>query len=81
MNLDPGYVTVSKLVLASAKDFAHRIYLADGIYSEVTLTYVHGVWRSHPYTFPDYASGRYDGFLTAARESLRRRLGRRERRS
>ncbi len=76
VNLDPGYITESKLVLASTKDFAHRIYLRDGIYAEVTLMYVHSRWVSQPYTFPDYASGRYDEFMTQARDALRAQLGR-----
>ena len=79
VNLDPGYITESKLILASTKDFAHRIYLSEGIYAEVTLAYVHGRWVSHPYTFPDYASGCYDVFLTQAREMLRIQLGRKGR--
>ncbi|NLF30385.1 MAG: DUF4416 family protein [Planctomycetes bacterium] len=71
VNLDPGYVTTAKLVLASAKDFSHRIYLSHGIYAEMTLRVVRGRWESAPWTFPDYASGRYDVFLTAARERLK----------
>ena len=79
VNLDPGYVTESKLVLASTKDFAHRIYLRDGIYAEVTLTYARGRWAAGDYTFPDYASGAYDAFFTGVRDRLRRQLGRKER--
>jgi len=71
INLDPGYLAPSKLILASMKDFSHRIYLRAGVYAEVTLLYRDG-WQALPWTFPDYASGRYDEFLTAARESLRR---------
>jgi hypothetical protein len=71
VNLDPGYVEQSKLVLASMKDFAHRVYLRDGVYGEVTLLYRGGRWESLPWTFPDFASGRYDAFLTAARQRLR----------
>ncbi len=74
VNIDPGYVAPSKLILASAKDFAHRIYLGSGIYAEVTLQYVGGVWKALPFTFPDYASGRYHDFLTAARERLMEQL-------
>ena len=70
VNLDPGYVAPSKLVLGSMKDFSHRVYLADGVYAVVTLQYHHGGWESLPWTFPDYASGRYDAFLTAVRERL-----------
>jgi len=77
-NLDCGYVTEGKLVLASAKDFSHRVYLGGGIYAEVTLQYVRGKWVAHEQTFPDYASGAYDEFLSQARRRLRRQLGRKE---
>ena len=76
VNLDPGYISESKLVLASTKDFAHRIYLNSGIYAEITLSFVKGKWVSHPYTFPDYASGIYDEFFTQVRERLRVQIGR-----
>jgi hypothetical protein len=75
VNLDPGYVAEGKLVLASTKDFSHRVHLGEGIYAEVTLMYGKGRWIAQKYTFPDYASGAYDDFLTAAREQLRRQLG------
>ena len=69
LNLDPGYVTPAKLVLASTKDFSHRIYLRDGIYAEVTLHYEKGgTFRSWPWTFPDYkTSPEYHAFLAQAR--------------
>lgn len=70
VNLDPGYLTLAKLVLASAKNYAHRIHLRDGIYAEVTLQYRGGRLRALPWTFPDYASGRYDGFFLALRSFL-----------
>ena len=72
INLDPGYVDEPKLVLASMKDFAHRVYLGRGVFGEVTLMYRNGRWEGFGWTFPDYASGRYDSFLTSVRESLRR---------
>lgn len=75
INIDPGYVEASKLVLASMKNFSHRIYLRDGVYAEVTLQFGGGRWRALPWTFPDYASGRYDAFLTRVRERLRERAG------
>ena len=72
VNLDPGYVTEAKLVLASAKDFAHRVYLRDGVYAEATLRYDKaGRWQHFPWTFPDFRSGRYDEFLLRVREMLR----------
>ena len=56
INIDPGYVSHSKLVLATTKNYAHRIYLGKGIYAEVTLHYRDGTFRPWPWTYPDYAS-------------------------
>lgn len=70
INLDPGYITPAKLVLASTKDFSHRVYLRDGIFAEVTLTFKHGAWHGHDTTFPDYKGPTYHGFFTRCREYL-----------
>lgn len=56
INIDPGYVSHSKLVLATTKNHAHRIYLAQGIYAEVTLRFRDGTFRAWPWSYPDYAS-------------------------
>jgi hypothetical protein len=74
VNLDPGYLEQSKIVLASTKNFYHRIYLAEGIYGEVTLHYEGGRWLSFPWTFPDYKSGRYDTFFIELRKRYRLQL-------
>jgi hypothetical protein len=70
VNLDPGYIAPDKIVLASAKNFSHRIYLGHGIYAEVTLQYIGGRFTSLPWTFPDYASGAYFPFFREMREIL-----------
>lgn len=70
LNLDPGYLALGKLVLASTKDFAHRIYLDRGIHAEVTLRYKHGRWREHEYTFPDYRRESYHRFFSQCRQYL-----------
>jgi hypothetical protein len=56
VNIDPGYVSHSKLVLATTKNHAHRIYLGQGIYAEVTLHFRDGTFCAWPWTYPDYAS-------------------------
>ena len=68
VNIDPGYVDGARLVLASTKDHAHRIYLRDGIFAEVTMRYRFKGWKSFDYTFPDFASGVYDEFLSGVRK-------------
>lgn len=68
VNIDPGYVNGSRLVLASTKDHAHRIFLRDGIFAEVTLRFMKKKWVSFDCTFPDFACGVYDNFLNESRE-------------
>lgn len=78
VNLDPGYLTLSKLVLATTKDYSHRLYLREGIYAESTLHYESGRWVAWPWTYPDYAEPRYHGFFESVRERHKTKLNARE---
>jgi hypothetical protein len=57
-------------VLASTKDHAHRIYLRDGIFAEVTLVFRHRKWQPLEWTYPDYRRDDYQQFFTQCREWL-----------
>ena len=70
INLDPGYLDPGKLVLATTKNYSHRIYIGQNMYAEATLHYHKDAWRAWPYTYPDYASGDYHDFLNQARQKL-----------
>jgi len=70
INLDPGYVTLGKLVLATTKDQAHRVYLGQGIYAEVTLAYHRGGFQPWPWTYPDYRSPEYLAIFNHLRDLL-----------
>jgi hypothetical protein len=70
LNLDPGYITPAKLVLASTKDHAHRMYLADGIYAEVTLAFRGKRWQPLDWTYPDYRRADFQEFFTRCRQCL-----------
>ena len=72
VNIDPGYLDGARLALASTKDNAHRIYLCDDIYAEVTLCRGKSGWVSFSYTFPDFASGTYFEFLDLVRADWKR---------
>lgn len=76
VNIDPGYLTLTKLVLASAKDRAHRLYMADGIYAEECLYFLDGSWQTRPWTYPDYRRPDFQAFFVEARELLRQSTGR-----
>ena len=74
VNIDPGYVSLGKMVLASTKNHAHRLYLGEGIYGEGTLTYQRGRFRAWPWTYPDYASERYCTLFGEIRERYKAQL-------
>ena len=74
VNIDPGYLTLTKLVLASAKDRAHRLYMADGIYAEECLYYLDGSWQARPWTYADYRRADFQVFFVEARKILKRSM-------
>jgi hypothetical protein len=71
LNLDPGYLTEAKLVLASTKDRDHRLYLSDGVFAEGTLYWHGGQWKNRSWTYPDYQSEEYHEFFSLCRDYLR----------
>ena len=56
VNIDPGYIGLERLVLATGKNYVHRIYLRKGIYADLTLIYKKGSFRSLDWTYKDYAN-------------------------
>ena len=74
VNLDPGLVTCERFVLATGKNFTHRIYLGDGIFGDLTLVFQAGSWQTLPWTFPDYAAPDMLAHLTDIRHRYRRDL-------
>lgn len=73
-NLDPGYITQERLVLATGKNFSHRIYLTDGIWADLTLIFHKGDWFDLPWTFPDYATSEIKEHLTRIRDMYKNSL-------
>ena len=74
VNLDPGIVEASKLVLATTKNYAHRIYIGKKIYAEVTLVFDKGSWRPLEHTYPDYRQQCYLDFFAKVRTRLLEQL-------
>jgi hypothetical protein len=54
VNIDPGYLDLAKVVLATTKDYVHRLYIGAGIFAEVTLRYQQKSFRPWEWTYPDY---------------------------
>ncbi len=74
INLDPGIIEPSKLVLASTKNYSHRIYIGKKMYAEVTLIFDKGSWRYLSYTYPDYRQQCYFEFFEKVRTRLLEQL-------
>ena len=74
VNIDPGYVTLAKLVLATTKDATHRVYLGDCIYAETTLYYCDKSFRPWQWTYPDYRSDFSIKFFNDVRDLYRSKL-------
>jgi hypothetical protein len=70
VNLDPGLIEPSKLVLATTKNYSHRIYIGKKMYAEVTLIFDKGLWKPFDYTYPDYRQQCYFDFFDKARNRL-----------
>jgi hypothetical protein len=73
INIDPGMIDLGKVMLASTKNHAHRIYVGNGIFVEVTLYLCEGSWAGWPWTYPDYRRPEVHAFFTSAREEYRTR--------
>jgi hypothetical protein len=71
VNIDPGYLTLGKVVLATTKDNQHRLYLRDGIYGEVTLRYRHRSYEPWEWTYRDYRREEALHFFEQARSLYR----------
>ncbi len=67
VNIDPGYLSQERFVLASGKNFTHRIYIGQGIYADLTLIYQRGAFEKLPWTYPDYADEPVLAFLEKVR--------------
>ena len=74
VNLDPGYIEQAKVVLASTKNFYHRIYLEGGIFAEVTMHFKNNTYQFFPWTYPDYQSKDYQEFFLRVRQIYRSQL-------
>jgi len=74
VNLDPGYIEQAKVILASTKNFYHRLYLSGGIFGEVTMHFKNNRYQFFPWTYPDYQSKEYQEFFLKVRHIYRAQL-------
>jgi hypothetical protein len=71
VNIDPGYLLLERFVLATGKNYTHRIHVGKGIYADLTLIFQNGSFQPLPWTYPDYADQTMKTFLEKIRDRLR----------
>ena len=75
VNIDPGIINDCRVILATTKDYAHRIYRGNGVWEEITLVYRHGAYDKMPWTYRDFLNPEYHRFFEIFREELIGRRG------
>ena len=74
INIDPGILSLSKTILATTKDYKHRIYLAKKIYAEVTLYFKNKSFHPWEWTYPDYKTYEYIQIFNQIRDIFSHQL-------
>lgn len=74
VNIDPGLISPERLILATGKNYVHRIYLSKGIYADLTLIFQKGSFRPVKWTYPDYATPELIGFFNEIRKKYMEQL-------
>ena len=79
VNIDPGYLLAERFVLATGKNYSHRIFIGRGIYADLTLIFRNGSYQPLEWTYPDYREDRLRSYLNKARRKYLDDLKRRRR--
>ncbi len=74
INIDPGYISLERLILATGKNYIHRVYLSKGIYADLTLLFKKGGFAPLKWTYPDYADPKVIGFFNEVRKKYMEQL-------
>lgn len=74
INIDPGYICLERLVLATGKNYTHRIYLSRGIYADLTLVFNRGTFKPLEWSYPDYSDDESIDFFNNEREKYKNQL-------
>ena len=74
INIDPGYISPERMILATGKNYTHRVYLSKGIFADLTLVFQRGGFRTLKWTYPDYASPELIGFFNTIRKQYMEQL-------
>ncbi len=70
VNIDPGVATTENVIMASHREFNHRVYLTDGVFAELTLVYAKNRFVRLPWTDLDFCQKEALEFFHRVRQSF-----------
>lgn len=74
INIDPGYINESRLILTTTKDFSHRIYIGKGVFAEITMLLKKNSYEYLPWTYPDYKLESYQKFFSQIKQAYKKQI-------
>jgi hypothetical protein len=74
VNIDPGYISLENVILATTKGYTHRVYIGSGIYADLTLMYGSRTYRPLEWTYPDYGEAKTISIFNEWRENYKQVL-------
>ena len=74
VNIDPGYLTLASVVLATTKDASFRVYLGEGIFAQTTLFFQDKTFQPYEWTYKDYRDPRHIEFFNLVRSKYHNRI-------
>jgi len=74
VNIDPGYISAERLVLATGKNYVHRVYIGKGIYADLTLVFMRGSFRPLEWTYRDYSAPEMIAYFNELRSAYMEKL-------
>ena len=69
VNIEPGYLSSAALVMATAKDFSHRVPLGRGIYAHLEFLFTKTGVKILDWTYPDFRRGPCQEFFREVRRA------------
>ncbi len=74
VNIDPGYIDINKVVLASWKEGLYKVYLGSGVWADPVAHYYEKEFHCEDWTFPDIRSKEHFSFFKEARRLYKKQM-------
>lgn len=74
VNIDVGFLTLENFILATTKNYSHRVFVGENIFADLTYQYQQGQFQMFPWTYPDYRDEKKLKFFHSLRDHLRQKL-------